>query len=162
MIVDGFTLRLMLLNLFRRFCSYVITLKWFCFGFLNAAASFAHHNVRTSWFGEVIISLFFRMLILSSGWFRPTSLRSSWASEQLGIFFEPLQFHLEVVYLLEQLSFLGLAPSLCLFFLPNVNSLLAPSSSCFFHWHTWMGWIAWSEAISWIVLRPLIAMATRT
>ncbi len=25
------------------------------------------------------------------------------------------------------------------------------------HWLTWIGWMAWSAAISWIVLRPLIA-----
>ena len=36
-----------------------------------------------------------------------TSLRSSWASEQLS-FFEPLQLHLELANLLDQLRFLGL------------------------------------------------------
>jgi len=42
-----------------------------------------------------------------------------------------------------------------------VNRSLAPSRSCRFHWLTWIGWMAWSAAISWIVLRPLIAsMAT--
>ena len=44
---------------------------------------------------------------------------------------------------------------------PRVNRSVAPSSSCFFYCLTWLGWMAWPAAISWIVLRPLIAsMAT--
>jgi hypothetical protein len=31
---------------------------------------------------------------------------------------------------------------LSLVFLPLVNSSLAPSSNCFFHWLTWIGWMA--------------------
>jgi len=47
-------------------------------------------------------------LTLSSGWSCSTSLRSSRASEQLRLFFEPLQIHLQPPDLLEQLSLLGL------------------------------------------------------
>ena len=36
-------------------------------------------------------------------------LRSSWASEQLRLFFEPIQLHLQPPDLLEQLSLLGLS-----------------------------------------------------
>ena len=46
-------------------------------------------------------------------------------------------------------------------FLAPCEKLAGTVSSCRFHWLTWEGWKAWSVAISWIVLRPLIAsMAT--
>jgi hypothetical protein len=54
------------------------------------------------------------------------------------IFFEPLQFHLELADLLEQMSLLGLNTYVSLVFLPLVNSSLASSSSCRFHWLTWL------------------------
>ena len=54
---------------------------------------------------------------MSSPWFGSTSFLLSWASDQLRLFFKPLQLHLELSDLLEQLSFLGLALLIGLCFL---------------------------------------------
>ena len=52
---------------------------------------------------------------------------------------------------------IGLPLLLKLGLLSLMNSPLAPSSCCRFHWLTWIRMVAWSAAISWIVLRPMIA-----
>ncbi len=54
-------------------------------------------------------------------------------------FVEPLQLHLQASDLLEQFRLLGQPISLPLLFLPRVNSSLAPSRSCRFHWLTKIG-----------------------
>jgi len=54
-------------------------------------------------------------------------------------FFELLQLHLQPPDLLEQLCLLGLALLLVLALLALVNSSLASSSSCRFHWPTCIG-----------------------
>lgn len=61
--------------------------------------------------------------MLSSEWSGSTSFRSSRAAEQLRFFFEPLQFHLELADLLEQLSFFGLALLLVLALLASRKQL---------------------------------------
>ena len=50
------------------------------------------------------------------------------------IFYEPLQSHLKLADLFEQLSFFGLAFFLFLALFAFRKSLLAPSRSCFFYW----------------------------
>ena len=60
---------------------------------------------------------------MSYPWSGSTSFRRSWASEPLS-FFKPLQLQLELAKLLEQLSFLGLALILGLYFLSAGEQLI--------------------------------------